>query len=51
MDPLRSGNNYEEDSQCAEEEEEEEEVDPRIQVRIKTLPDVVTAESDIEMKT
>lgn len=50
MDPLQSGNNCEEDSQCAEEEEE---VDPRIQVRFPfsfvflISPDVATGESDI----
>lgn len=52
MDPLRNGNNCEEDSQCAEVEEEQ--VDPRIQVSIfylfKLDPDVATSESDIEMK-
>lgn len=47
MDSLPNGNNCEKDSQCAEEEEE---VDPRIQVGFETVPDVATAESDIEMK-
>lgn len=55
MDPLQTGNNGEEDSQCAEEEEE---VDPRIQVRcfffslfFQIDQHVTTSESDIEMNT
>ncbi|XP_022602995.1 SH3 domain-binding protein 5-like [Seriola dumerili] len=49
MDPLRSGNNCEEDSQCAEEEEE---VDPRIQGELEKLnqstDDINRWESELE---
>ncbi|XP_071356351.1 SH3 domain-binding protein 5-like [Trachinotus anak] len=50
MDPLRNGNNCEEDSQCAEEEEEE--VDPRIQGELEKLnqstDDINRWESELE---
>lgn len=52
MDPLRNGNNCEEDSQCAEEDEEEEEVDPRIQGELEKLnqstDDINRWESELE---
>lgn len=53
MDPLRNGNNCEEDTQCAEEEEEEEEeVDPRIQGELEKLnqstDDINRWESELE---
>ncbi|KAF7654441.1 hypothetical protein LDENG_00069510 [Lucifuga dentata] len=50
MDPLQSGNNYEEDSQCAEDDDEE--VDPRIQGELEKLNqstnDINRWESELE---